>query len=44
MAAVDAGSTVGRHVAHRPRPAANAAEDDLVAIVGNEEQSFIPGF
>ena len=44
MAVVGAGSTVGRHVAHRPRPAASAAEDDLVAIVGNEEQSFIPGF
>lgn len=34
----------GRHEARRPRPAASTAEDELVAHIEHDEQSFIPGF
>jgi hypothetical protein len=34
----------GRHEAPRPRPAASAAEDELLATAERDEQSFIPGF
>ena len=38
---------VGRHDGRRPKPAADATEDELVALVADvqrDEESFIPGF